>query len=43
LFAGITGKTRSQVLALVVLGLGGLTLLAGVVVMLSSPRRVSAG
>ena len=37
-FAGISGKIRSQVLALAVLGLGGLTLLAGVVIMLLSPR-----
>jgi hypothetical protein len=37
-FAGISGKIRSQMLDLAVLGLGGLTLLAGVVVMLLSPR-----
>jgi hypothetical protein len=37
-FAGISGKIRSQVLDLAVLGLGGLTLLAGMVVMLLSPR-----
>jgi hypothetical protein len=37
-FAGISGKIRSQVLDVAVLGLGGLTLLAGVVVMLLSPR-----
>jgi hypothetical protein len=37
-FAGISSKIRSQVLGLVVLGFGGLTLLAGVVVMLLSPR-----
>src|SRR5262245_41573683 len=37
-FAGISGKIRSQMLDLAVLALGGLTLLAGVVVMLLSPR-----
>jgi hypothetical protein len=37
-FAGISGKIRSRALDLAVLGLGGLTLMAGVVVMLLSPR-----